>query len=145
MEPPSVTYHLDDKPINGKQAEGRQEFADGHDGFVLDLGADIRLPFEKPWLRGYFGATLASDNYMNKFFSISGAQSAASGKKTFSADAGLKNLTFTLSSGYDITENWVIGAILRYDRLTGDAAGSPVVEDSGGKNQFLCFNFALLP
>ncbi len=118
------------------KAEGRQEFAGGHDGFVLDLGADITLPFERPWLKLYVGATLASDNYMDEFFSISAGQSAASGKKTFNADAGLKNVTLSLSIGYDITENWVVGAIVRYDRLTSDAADSPVVEDGGSENQF---------
>jgi len=117
------------------KAEGRQAFAGGHDGFLLDVGTDIKLPLEKSWLGAYVGATFASDNYMDAFFSIDGAQSAASGKKTFNADAGLKNLTLSLSSGYDITKNWVVGAILRYDRLTGDAGDSPVVQDGGSKNQ----------
>ena len=73
---------------------------------------------------------------MEEFFSISSKQSANSGKPTYDADAGIKNVTLSLSAGYDITDNWVIGAIIRYDRLVGDAEDSPIVDDGGSRDQF---------
>jgi len=118
------------------QAEGRQEFAGGHSGLVVDAGAEVTLPFNSPLLRAYAGVTYASSDYMEEFFSISNKQSAASGKPTFDADAGIKNVTLSLSAGYDITDNWVIGAIIRYDRLVGDAEDSPIVDDGGSRDQF---------
>ncbi len=47
----------------------------------------------------------------------------------------MKSFTFSLASGYDITENWVIGATVIYSRLTGDAGDSPIVESRGSKDQ----------
>ena len=52
------------------------------------------------------------------------------------ADGGVKNFTFSLTSGYDITKNWVIGVTAIYRRLTGDAGDSPIVESRGSKDQF---------
>jgi outer membrane scaffolding protein for murein synthesis (MipA/OmpV family) len=118
------------------QAEGRQEFSGGHGGLVVDAGAEVTLPFDSPLLRVYAGVTYASSDYMEEFFSISGKQSANSGKPTYDADAGIKNVTLALSAGYDITDNWVIGAIIRYERLVGDAADSPIVKSGGNPNQF---------
>ena len=118
------------------QAEGRQEFAGGHSGLVVDAGAEVTLPFDSPLLRAYAGVTYASSDYMEEFFSISSKQSANSGKPTYDADAGIKNVTLALSAGYDITDNWVIGAIIRYDRLVGDAEDSPIVDDGGSRDQF---------
>mgnify|MGYP001821362424 CR=1 FL=1 len=118
------------------QAEGRQEFSGGHSGLVVDAGAEVELPFNGPQFRAYGGVTYASSDYMEEFFGISDKQSAASGKPTFDADAGIKNFTLSLSAGYDITDNWVIGAMLRYDRLVGDAEDSPIVDDGGSRDQF---------
>jgi len=39
--------------------------------------------------------------------------------------------------GYELTENWGITGALRYTRLLGDAADSPLVEDEGDENQLL--------
>ena len=118
------------------KSEFRQEFAGGHGGALLDIGVDMRVPLDKPWIRAYFGATLASDDYMEEFFAINANQSAGSGLPQSDADAGMKSFTFSLSSGFDITENWVVGATAIYSRLTGDAGDSPIVESRGSKDQF---------
>ena len=117
-------------------AAGRQEFAGGHGGLVFDAGAELKLSFNSPLLKAYAGVTYASSEYMEEFFSISNKQSAASGKRTYGADAGIKNLTLSLSAGHEITDNWVIGAIVRYDRLVGDAEDSPIVDEGGSRDQF---------
>ena len=92
------------------KTEFRQEFAGGHGGALLDLGVDLKLPLDKPWLRAYFGATIASDDYMEEFFGVNANQSANSGIPQYDADGGVKNFTFSLTSGYDITENGGMGA-----------------------------------
>lgn len=117
------------------QSEFRHEVAGGHGGALLDLGLSLRLPLDKPWVRTYFGTTIASDDYMEEFFAVNANQSAGSGLQQYDADAGVKSFTFSLASGYDITENWVIGATVIYSRLTGDAGDSPIVESRGSKDQ----------
>lgn len=116
--------------------EARQEYAGGHSGLLVDAGAQMTLPFSAPLLRVYTGVTFASSDYMEEFFSIDDQQSAASGKSTFDADAGIKNFTLSLSAGHKITGNWAVGAIIRYDRLVGDAGDSPIVKDGGSRDQF---------
>ncbi len=118
------------------QSEFRHEVAGGHGGALLDLGINFKLPLDKPWARAYFGTTIASDDYMEEFFSVNATQSANSGIAQYDADGGVKSFTFSLASGYDITENWVIGATVVYSRLTGDAGDSPIVESRGSKDQF---------
>jgi outer membrane scaffolding protein for murein synthesis (MipA/OmpV family) len=117
------------------KSEYRHEFADGHGGALFDLGAELKLPFGKPWVKAYFGATYASEDYTEAFFGVNANQSAGSGLPQYNADGGVKNFTFSLASGYDITENWVIGATVIYSRLVGDAADSPIVEQRGSKDQ----------
>ena len=86
-------------------------------------------------IKGYAGATYASDDYMSEFFGVSAVQSANAGLPVFGADAGIKNVTLSLSSGFDIDESWVIGARIIYSRLVGDAADSPIVDQRGSANQ----------
>jgi outer membrane scaffolding protein for murein synthesis (MipA/OmpV family) len=117
------------------KSEYRHEFADGHGGALFDLGAELKLPFGKPWVKTYFGATYASEDYTQAFFGVNANQSAGSGLPQYDTDGGVKNFTFSLASGYDITENWVIGATVIYKRLVGDAADSPLVEQRGSKDQ----------
>jgi outer membrane scaffolding protein for murein synthesis (MipA/OmpV family) len=117
------------------KSEYRHEFADGHGGALFDLGTELKLPFGKPWVKAYFGATYASEDYTKAFFGVNAKQSAGSGLPQYSTDGGVKNMTFSLASGYDITENWVIGATVIYKRLVGDAADSPLVEQRGSEHQ----------
>jgi outer membrane scaffolding protein for murein synthesis (MipA/OmpV family) len=123
------------KPLTFK-TQIRQEFAGGHDGALIDVGANVKFPVEKPLFTLGMEVTWASENYMDSFFSVNAVQSANSGLRTFKADAGFKKASISLASGYDITENWVLGGIVRYGRMLQDAADSPVVADVGDANQF---------
>lgn len=118
------------------KSEFRQEFAGGHGGALFDLGAEAKLPVGAPWFKAYFGATYASDDYTKEFFGVNAKQSASSGIPQYNTNGGVKNITFSLASGYDITESWVIGATLIYSRLVGDVADSPIVDSRGSKDQF---------
>ena len=120
------------------KGEGRREFAGGHGGTQVDAGIEFKVPFTKnPWFKTEIELTWADDEYMETFFGVNPAQSAASGLRQFDADAGFKKLSFQLMTGIDITENWVVGASVGYARMLEDAADSPVVDDVGSRNQFM--------
>ena len=119
------------------ESELRREFAGGHGGTLLDLGARFWVPLgEKPWLRAKASTTWVDGDYADAFFSVNALQSANSGLREYDAGADLKNLSFTLTTGYDLTESWVIGAMVGYGRMLGDAADSPIVDDVGARDQF---------
>ena len=128
-----VSYRM--KPLRFK-LEARQDVNSGHEGALVELSAGTSLPFKKPRVFVALGTTWASDDYMESFFGISAKQSANSGLKRYDADAGIKDISLSLTAGYKISSNcdWRLGGKVEYKRLVGDAADSPIVED---ENQFL--------
>lgn len=76
------------------------------------------------------GATYADDDYMQEYFGITAAQSAAStaGLAAYDASAGFKDVHVKLSGTYDIDNRWSLTGSAGYKRLIEDAADSPIVE-----------------
>lgn len=115
------------KPLRFR-LEARQDVDSGHEGALVELSGGTTLPFEKPVVFVALGATWASDDYMDSFFGIDAQQSAASGLQRHKADAGIKDISLALTSGYPMTNRWRLGCKIEYARLLGDAADSPVVD-----------------
>lgn len=82
-------------------------------------------------------ATFADSKYNNTFFGISKKQSRQSrqGYDYYDANAGFKDVAFTSSLVYEITDSITSMLEGEYKRLTGPAARSPLVKE-GSKNQF---------
>ena len=119
-------------------AEILQDISDGHDGLLFTLGGGYRWPLnEKMTLTLGASFTYADDDYMESFFEIDNADSARSGLETFDAESGVKDISFKAGLGYMLTESWRMQALIRFSRLLGDPADSPVVDDEGSANQFL--------
>jgi outer membrane protein len=82
-------------------------------------------------------STFVTDDYMNTYFGVSSTDAARSGLPAFSADGGGKDVSVTLGSLFYLTESWVLGAGIRYSRLLGDAADSPIVDGRGSADQII--------
>jgi outer membrane scaffolding protein for murein synthesis (MipA/OmpV family) len=100
-----------------------------------ETGGLLRFGAEAPWivpgvkLTAQAGATWADDDYMDAFFSVSAAQSAASGVlAVFDAEAGIKDVYFGLGADVPLTDTWTLKVSGRYAHLLGDAGDSPIVE-----------------
>jgi outer membrane protein len=63
---------------------------------------------------------------MDAYFSVSPAQSAASGLSEYEASAGFKNVSLEIGADYKLTERWTATSKLGYSHLLGDAADSPI-------------------
>jgi outer membrane scaffolding protein for murein synthesis (MipA/OmpV family) len=132
-----VTYRQ--KPWRFR-SELRRDISSGHEGTLLKLSGGSAMPLTKSLVFFELGTTWASGNYMDSFFSVDQGQSASSGLPEYKAEAGIKDVSLRITSGYRITRHWRIGAALEFKRLMGDAAGSPIVDD---KYQFLAgFNIS---
>ena len=112
-----------------------------HDGVTAELGADYdkRFFWNGPPLFVAIGPRVkwADQNYNQAYYGITDTQSTASGLDVFEAGSGIisygvgGSLIMPLSrDGLAIT---FFGS---YDRLTGDAANSPLVIERGSKDQF---------
>ena len=69
------------------------------------------------------------------YFSVDAAQSAASGLPVFDAKGGLHSVGVGTQLRYQITPQWEAHSYIEYQRLTGDAAASPLVAQRGSPNQ----------
>jgi outer membrane protein len=108
----------------------------GHEGYVGEIGADaVARPTDRLTLSGGPRASFADGAYMDSYFSVSAAESIASGLAQFDAGSGFKSVGLEVSARYAMGENWAVESSARYDRLTGDAAASPVT-GVGSRDQF---------
>lgn len=118
------------------RSEIRQALSNGS-GLVVDVGGDWFQPLGDRWvLSAGPRASFGSAAYMNRYFSISSSESAASGTlAAYNAGAGLKSVGATISATYAITPDWSVTFYDRFERLVGDAASSPVTAKVGTPNQ----------
>lgn len=112
---------------------GGQDVADGHDGALIGLRLGVMVPLGRRLrLTPGVSATWASEDYMQSYFGITGAQAAGSIYAPFSPEAGFKDVGVNLNVTYAIAGNWSATARVAYTRLVGDSADSPIVEGPGG-------------
>ena len=105
-------------------------------GGLFTLRSHYTAPFAGSWrFHGGVSGTYATEDYMDEYFSINAADSARSGLSTFNADEGFKDVALDASLTYQFAGNWSATGSLKYTRLLGDAADSPVTDDVGDENQ----------
>lgn len=113
-----------------------RDLSDSHDGLTAKLSAGHKLPLgPKLMLRSEISATWADENYTETFFGVTAAQSRRSGMRQYQPEGGVKNAGIAIDLNYNLTENWGLTAKLGYQRMLGDAADSPLVEDRGSADQ----------
>ncbi|MEM8627565.1 MAG: MipA/OmpV family protein [Pseudomonadota bacterium] len=106
------------------------------DGYRLTIGAETRQDLTPgSYVKARVGVTYADENYQTTYFGITDTQAAAStaGLTAYEASAGIKDVHAELGGSFALTERWSVLPQVRYSRLVGDAADSPIVEN---ENQF---------
>jgi MipA family protein len=123
-----------------KQLRTRIEIREGfhgYSGLYADLGAD----WIQPWKQWQFSfgprLALAGGGFMNTYFSVSPMEAAANGMvMPFKASGGLVSVGLAGAATYRWSPSFALTGWLRYDRLQGDAAASPIASKLGSRNQF---------
>jgi outer membrane protein len=117
------------------RAELRQGIG-GHHGLVGDLSADLVVPVT-PQLTLSAGPrlTLATASAMSPYFDITPAQSAASGLPVYDAGGGVRSYGLGAQARYHWTPRWESHVFVEYQRLSDDAADSPLVSLRGSADQ----------
>lgn len=118
------------------RAEARQALRAG-DGLVADLSLDWFQPVtDSLVLSAGPRLSLGNNTYMRRNFGISQKESAANGVlPAFDAQGGVKSVGLMVAATYTISPAWSVQVYDRYDRLTADAASSPITSDIGTNNQ----------
>ncbi len=118
------------------RADVRKDVSNGDGGTTVNLSGGYGMPVAQGLrLRANLDATWASTAYMNTFFGISATQSANSGLAQYDAGSGFKSVGASLMADYAFTREWGGFASLRYKRLVGAAADSPIVANFGSESQ----------
>jgi outer membrane protein len=117
------------------RAAVRQGFG-GHDGIVGDLSGDIVVPITPQLtLSGGPRLTLATADALDPYFSITPAQSVASGLPVYSASGGVRSWGAGALARYEFSPQWATHVFIEYERLTDSAANSPLVSLRGSPDQ----------
>lgn len=100
----------------------------GHRGTQVDLRAAW------PWqlsdrlgLRAGGGLVWADQHYLQTYFGVTAAQSAASGFRPFTPRSGVRRGELNLGAEYTLGPTWKARAAVAWSRLQADAAASPLV------------------
>lgn len=99
----------------------------GHESAVGEIGMDlISRPMDNLTLSGGPRLFLGSDDYAQTYFGVTAAEAATSFFGSYEAEGGLLGTGVELRADYDLGGPWGLTGAVRYDRLTGDAADSPI-------------------
>ncbi len=108
----------------------------GHHGVVADVALDVVRPLDQRWMVSAGPRVrVASSSALSPYFSVTPAQSIASGLPIFNAGAGVQAVGAGSKARYQWTPEWASHVFVEYDRLVGDAADSPLVSQRGSRDQ----------
>ncbi len=107
----------------------------GHEAFAGEIGANLFYRRQGGLLlHGGPRAEFGNARFMRTYFGITDDESAASGLASYQPDGGVQSMGVELGAYQPLNENWGITGSVRYDRLLGDAAASPIVQQ-GDRDQ----------
>ena len=119
-------------------AEARKAVS-GHDGAVLDLEASWsgRSMALGPPLIWSFGprVRVVDDTCSQAYFGVTPAQSVAAGLPVYSSGGGVYSYGLGGTAILPLDDRWTMVAFASLERLTGDAADSPLVQLRGSEDQ----------
>jgi outer membrane protein len=130
---------LDFHPLR-VQVTGVSDVSDQHSGELVEFFTQYTARITDTFsLAGGIAATWASDDYMEAYFGVDAAGSAASGLSQFDASSGMKDmgvrLTGTWKGPGDGWEHWRVMGLFSWFGLQKDAKDSPIVDDVGNDDQ----------
>ena len=82
-------------------------------------------------------STYGDSAYTSRYFGVDTADAFLSGLPRYNASAGFRDVSAVPAIVYHVNQNWHIAGGVRYMRLLGDAANSPVVDNVGSKDQWV--------
>jgi outer membrane scaffolding protein for murein synthesis (MipA/OmpV family) len=128
----TLAYRFDDFVLAVKSFQGMNQSK----GFTMDLKASYLNRSHTSFNYGLSVSTsLADKRYNQTYFGVTGAQSLASGYRTFNAPAGFNDVGLKGTFDYFLSPQLSVDVFAGYTYLLGVAGDSPLVE-KGSENQF---------
>lgn len=111
------------------QLQAEVPFSQRDNGAALHFGIVSPL-YHSPKNSVTLGLTSSwgTNDYMQTYYGVSAAQSAASGFRQYHAGSGIYVCSLNLDWTHNFTESWSVVADAGYTQLAGDARNSPIVQ-----------------
>jgi outer membrane scaffolding protein for murein synthesis (MipA/OmpV family) len=123
--------------------QARWDVLGAHEGMIIEPQVSYRALLGKGFtLQAQASAEFVDDNFAGYYFTVSPAQSIATGLAQYRADGGLNRVGTLAILAYDLDRNpinggWSLTGIGGYSRLIGDSADTPFTAVRGDANQFI--------
>ncbi len=137
---PNVVKPFDQLSI-GVQA--RRDVLGAHGGWVVEPQIGYRALLGKAFtMQAQASMEIISDDFADYYFTVTPAQSAATGLAQYRADGGVNRIGTTAILSYDLDRNplnggWSLTGVGGYSRLLGDGSDTPYTAVRGDANQFI--------
>ena len=135
----SYTY-TDRGPIPFRVRVGGVALVDlGHTfhGFDDTVYASMWMPLSRAMILGLgTGTSWGSASYQQAYYGVTPAGAAASGLPVYTPGSGTRQWYAWPALVMQVAPKWFVGAGVFYQRLAGDAAASPIVQQRGDLNQW---------
>ena len=127
----------------GLSTSVRWDILDAHNGMLFEPGVSYFTPLGRATVvQLSVNASFVDDDFADYYYSVSPAQSVATGLPEFQADGGLNSLGTLAILTLDLDGNALNGGfniygLAGYSRLVGDAADTPFTSERGSADQFI--------
>lgn len=123
------------------QISGAYDLGSVHRSFILRPSVIYTAPLSRAVLVSVSASLdLVGSDYARYYFGIDSDASASSGLPLYRPGGGVKSAAFGLGGAVslngDLRRGFAVGAKVRYERLLGDFANSPLVAMRGNSSQF---------
>ncbi|MBU7580851.1 MAG: MipA/OmpV family protein [Porphyrobacter sp.] len=123
--------------------QARRDVLGAHDGWVIEPQIGYRALVGKAFtLQAQASMEIISDRFADYYFTVTPAQSAATGLAQFRADGGVNRIGTTAILAYDLDRNplnggWSLTGVGGVSRILGDGADTPYTAVRGRATQFI--------
>lgn len=117
-------------------AEATADLGHTNEGKVAKIDVSYRRLLGDRWMvMTAVSTSWADNNYMDTYFGVTPAGAQTSGLPAYTAKSGLENIELSSALYYRLNQRWSAVAFVRYQRLLGSAADSPIVRQEGSADQ----------
>lgn len=103
---------------------------DGHSGLTGEVGAKYRTALsDRITLWSGIELGYGDDNYSQTYFGVTPAEAGTSGYAAYAPGGGFHSAAITFEARYALTDTTALLGEIKYGKLIGDAADSPIVQD----------------
>ena len=119
------------------RVEARESLV-GAAGLVANFSSDVVWRPTSEWTFSTGPRlSLADARFMQDYYGVNAAQSFKTGLPTYSASGGLRSYGANAYTKYMLSPSWAASAFVDYQRLSGSADDSPIINVRGSHEQYM--------